>query len=262
MQALGHSDSSEKFFERVRAFRRRALLLDYDGTIAPFSSDWRRAFPYPGVRDALSGILASGATRLAVVSGRPEADVERLLGMNPHPEVWGSHGLEHRTPDGQLEARPLVGGGAVKIEEVCSWIRTKGWGSLLETKPFGLALHSRGVSPERFAQARNETSEKWTESLAALGMRPLEFDGGIEWRPAGHKGEVVSTVLSEMGPDAAVAYLGDDRTDEDAFIALRGRGLAVLVRPDLRATAAEVWIRPPDELLLFLQRWEQTTSSP
>jgi trehalose 6-phosphate phosphatase len=65
-----------------------------------------------------------------------------------------------------------------------------------------------------------------------------------------------------LGPDTAVAYLGDDRTDEDAFMALRGRGLAVLVRPDLRATAAEVWIRPPDELLLFLQRWEQSTSSP
>jgi trehalose-6-phosphatase len=52
-----------------------------------------------------------------------------------------------------------------------------------------------------------------------------------------------------------VAYLGDDRTDEDAFKALAGRGLAVLVREELRPTAAAVWLRPPVELLDFLQRW-------
>jgi len=261
MQPVASGNSPDEFFERVRESGRRALLVDYDGTIAPFSSDWRRALPYAEVRDELSRILESGATRLAVVSGRPEADVERLLGMNPLPEIWGSHGLEHRASDGRLEARPLASGAAAKIDEACSWIGANGWDSLLERKPFGLALHSRGVSPEGFERARRATSETWMETLAAVGMRPFEFDGGIEWRPAGDKGDVVSTVLSEMGPNAAVAYLGDDRTDEDAFVALRGRGLSVLVRPEIRATAADVWIRPPDELLLFLGRWKQTTSS-
>jgi len=240
---------------------RRALLLDYDGTIAPFASDWRRAFPYPSVREALSRILASRATKLAVVSGRPERDLAVLLGMDPLPELWGSHGLEHRASDGTLHTRPLAPSAAAQIEKAVSWIGGRGWGSLLERKPFGLALHSRGVVREMFEQAKGELSREWNDAFARVGLRPMEFDGGVEWRPPGHKGEVVSAVLLEMGPDAAIAYLGDDRTDVDAFVALRGRGLSVLVRSELRKTAADLWIRPPEELLSFLERWEQTTSS-
>jgi len=61
--------------------------------------------------------------------------------------------------------------------------------------------------------------------------------------------------LAEEGADAAVAYLGDDLTDEDAFRALAGRGLRALVRAELRPSEADVWIRPPGELLAFLDRW-------
>ncbi len=85
-----------------------------------------------------------------------------------------------------------------------------------------------------------------------------EFDGGIELRAAGcDKGQVVSQVLAEQDAVQAgcVAYLGDDHTDEDAFRALQGRGLRVLVRPKWRTTAADVWLRPPDGLREFLGRW-------
>ena len=54
-----------------------------------------------------------------------------------------------------------------------------------------------------------------------------------------------------------MAYLGDDRTDEDAFRALRGRGLSVLVRAEPRETAADAWIRPPEELIEFLRTWRR-----
>lgn len=52
-----------------------------------------------------------------------------------------------------------------------------------------------------------------------------------------------------------MAYLGDDVTDEDAFHAVKPRGLAVLVRAELRETAADLWIRPPRELVAFLRSW-------
>jgi trehalose 6-phosphate phosphatase len=58
-----------------------------------------------------------------------------------------------------------------------------------------------------------------------------------------------------MEPDTPAAYLGDDATDERAFRAISGRGLSVLVRPSWRQTAAELWLRPPEELLDFLNRW-------
>jgi len=51
------------------------------------------------------------------------------------------------------------------------------------------------------------------------------------------------------------AYLGDDRTDEDAFLAIAPHGVGVLVRPELRETAAAWWLRLPEELLEFLDDW-------
>ena len=65
----------------------------------------------------------------------------------------------------------------------------------------------------------------------------------------------MEVLLGEEPADVAAAYLGDDATDEEAFATLGGRGLTVLVRPEFRATTAQVWLRPPDELFDFLDRW-------
>jgi trehalose 6-phosphate phosphatase len=89
-------------------------------------------------------------------------------------------------------------------------------------------------------------------------MELLEFDIGIEMRmPGRDKGDAVRTLLDEIGPGVPVAYLGDDATDERAFLALGSRGLSVLVRPEWRATAAALWISPPEGLREFLTRWLQ-----
>ena len=58
-----------------------------------------------------------------------------------------------------------------------------------------------------------------------------------------------------MNQAAVAAYLGDDLTDEDAFKAIKGKGIGVLVREEPRKTAADIWIKPPDELLSFLSNW-------
>ena len=82
------------------------------------------------------------------------------------------------------------------------------------------------------------------------------FDGGLELRLKGRdKGYAVRTVLDEEGEGVWGAYLGDDWTDEDGFKAIKGRGLPVLVRQEYRETEAEIWLKPPEELLGFLNLW-------
>jgi hypothetical protein len=52
-----------------------------------------------------------------------------------------------------------------------------------------------------------------------------------------------------------VAYLGDDRSDEEAFRVLRGLGLGVRVHPRRSVTLAEAWLQPPQGVYEFLNRW-------
>ena len=73
-----------------------------------------------------------------------------------------------------------------------------------------------------------------------------------------NKGLAIKELLAEIAPDDLIAYLGDDLTDEEAFTALDGRGLKVLVRHEFRPTHADVQIAPPEELLQFLDRWAQS----
>jgi trehalose-phosphatase len=84
----------------------------------------------------------------------------------------------------------------------------------------------------------------------------IEFDGGLELRVREpNKGTVVRAIRKELPIDCPVSYLGDDLTDEDAFRALKGEGLSLLVRPEYRSTTADAWLRPPEELATFLNDW-------
>jgi trehalose-phosphatase len=241
--------------ERLRSLPCRVLLLDYDGTLAPFHFDRTRAFPYSEVPELLAQLIGLG-TRVVLVSGRPAPELVRLSGIVPPPEIWGSHGLERLLPDGRHELEPLIAQHAQTLERAAELLRVNGLASRLESKPGGVAVHWRGLASGERSSLRRRVLELWSPFLADGGLNLLNFDGGLELRaPGKNKGDAVRTVLSETDANAAVAYLGDDQTDEDAFRALKGIGLAVLVRPARRLTSADVWLRPPKELLDFLREW-------
>jgi trehalose-phosphatase len=83
-----------------------------------------------------------------------------------------------------------------------------------------------------------------------------EFESGVELRlSSADKGHTLQDLLSDLDPTIPVAYLGDDATDEEAFRVLNGRGLTVLVSPERRLTAAQLWVKPPDEVIRFLTQW-------
>ena len=79
------------------------------------------------------------------------------------------------------------------------------------------------------------------------GLHLLPFDGGVELRSTDRtKGTAVAEILSQEPDDAPVAYLGDDLTDEDAFVALGEQGYSLLVRGEVRTSFARFWLRPPE----------------
>jgi trehalose 6-phosphate phosphatase len=258
MQILRPTGDPDLFFEALALAPRAALLLDYDGTLAPFRVDPQDALPYPGVCEALDTLMAQQDTRVVLVSGRWTRDLLPLLGLRQIPEIWGSHGWERRFPDGRIEmARPAERAlqGLVQADSWIEKIHARGGRS--ELKPACLAIHWRGLDAAAAADIGNIVTENWALQARDTGLELHHFNGGIELRvPGRHKGDVVRIIRAEM-PDALLAYLGDDVTDEDAFRALADTDLGVLVRTELRATDAAFWLTPPEELLEFLQRWSR-----
>lgn len=242
------------FFSASSRAESRALLVDYDGTLAPFCADRNRTSPYPEVPPLLHRIKDSADTRLVVVTGRRACEIGPLLGLK-RVEVWGCHGLERMRTDGTFEMPRLPEPTLQALADADELLAEEGLSDLMEYKPAGTAIHWRGL--EAVAE---ETTDKvrrvWSMLPERDGLSLVEFNGGIEIRvTARNKGDAVRTILSELSPNTAVAYLGDDMTDEDAFAALQGRGLSVLVQEEYRPTAAEVWIRPPEEVVAFLEQW-------
>lgn len=268
------SEAAEKLDQFFRAFAGEtgaSLLLDYDGTLAPFRVDRFQALPWAGVRDLLNQIQAQGCTRVVVVTGRPAAEILPLLGVEPAPEVWGLHGAERLHSDGRRELEQIPPAARTELDVLTAQLKRDATGALrgglIEEKPNAIVMHWRGATPARARMIEKQTRILF-EPLAQMdGLSLLEFEAGLELRAGRDKGEAVMAILGETAGTnlhrerIPAAFLGDDLTDEAAFRAIKdygshgGHGLGILVRNQPRPTAADLWLQPPGELRDFLKRW-------
>lgn len=246
----------QDFFRNLGQARQSALLLDYDGTLASFRQNRGDAYPYPGVADVLQEIMATGRTRVVLITGRRAPELIPLLNITPHPEIWGTHGLERLHPDDTYERLPVDQDTLETLSAAADWVKSLKVEHLVEHKPGSLAVHWRGLAEPEADEVRRKVMLGWLSIADRSSLTVEQFDGGVEMRMATYnKGDALQTVLAEMDFDAPVAYLGDDQSDEDAFQLLSDRGLTVLVRPEWRDTAAKLWLRPPVQLLSFFRDW-------
>lgn len=241
---------------RLADAQERVLLLDYDGTLAPFAADRFHAFPYASVSLLLEQIIKTCGTRVALISGRPAHDVPRLIGINPQPEVWGSHGLERLHPDGRYEMPEIPSEILDCLQRAAGELESLGLNQVTEMKPGAIAVHWRWLPSSKLEEVKATAYRVLSRATRNPTLKLEPFDGGLELRVRGrNKGDAVRTIVSETEAHVPVAYLGDDVTDEDAFRALCGEGLSVLVTPKYRFSAAQMWLKPPDDLIRFLRDW-------
>jgi trehalose 6-phosphate phosphatase len=244
------------FFRKVAAAKHRILVVDYDGTLAPFNSNRHRATPYPKMPDRIRSIMTSCGTRVIVVSGRAGHEVSSLLGLNPPPEIWGTNGIECINTAGRCEEVYLNDDALDVLARAEVQLEREGFRDHIEVKLAAVALHWRGLPASEILDMRTKAYRILEPLAVAPDLVVSEFEEGVEIRlSSANKGDALGNLLSHLDPDVPVAYLGDDATDEDAFRVLNGRGLSVLVGPKHHFTAAQIWLKPPDELLDFLTSW-------
>ncbi len=235
--------------------KQAAIFLDYDGTLTPIVDRPEQAHLSEEVKE----ILQTAARRcvVAIISGRDLDDVRdrvEIAGVY----YAGSHGFQIEGPRGLRLQRPkgriltVLDEAEGELRRALSGVA----GAQVERKRFSIAAHYRNVADRdvaRLTEAVERVGAAHPELREAGGKKVLELQPAIDW----HKGKAVLWLLEVLGldgPDVLPVYIGDDRTDEDAFRALGADAVTIRVGVGTVGTHARYMLADTDEVKRFLEK--------
>ncbi len=204
------------------------LLFDFDGTLAEFDPDPSAPVLSPERRDLLASIAGRPGVSVGIVSGRRLDDLRHRTRLSNGVYLVGLHGLEGEVADRRWqhpelsEAHRRVRGLTARLATLADQVP----GLLIEDKSASVAVHVRGVSPERRDEAFGLADREAALFVETGVVRPLHGHLVIEYLPNifSHKGDATRWIAADVeagaGRPAWVAFFGDDITDEDAFRAI------------------------------------------
>lgn len=257
--------------------RKLVVFLDYDGTLSPIVDDPDKAFLSNEMRSAVRGVAKHFPT--AIISGRSRDKVSDLVGLT---ELYyaGSHGMDIMFPTRDMVSKghlnciestdkqgkevilfqpareflPLIDEVYKTFIEIAKDIK----GAKVENHKFCVSLHYRNVDENSWpliAQHAHDILKEYPRLRLTHGRKVLEVRPVIDW----DKGRAVEFLLESLGfsnhNDVLPIYIGDDRTDEDAFKVLRklNRGYGILVSNVPKESNAFFSLRDTLEVQYFLE---------
>ena len=252
--------------ERVAELRARtgagrpAVFLDYDGTLTPIVDDPAAATLPQAMRATLAGLAERWP--VAVISGRGLEDLRERVGLDDLVYA-GSHGFELAGPGFAFTAEhaeeflPALDAAEAALRERLAGIE----GHQVERKRFAVAVHYRRLADPadaaRVERAVDAVLAEQPRLRKGHGKKVFQVQPRLAW----DKGRAVTWLLGRLGldgDDVVPLYIGDDLTDEDAFRALSGRGIGVVLRDGERTTAADYALDDPDDVRRFLEALRAT----
>ncbi|PIN00470.1 Trehalose-phosphatase [Handroanthus impetiginosus] len=274
---LHHPSALSMFEEIMKASEGKqiAVFLDYDGTLSPIVDDPDRAFMTNEMRDAVKDVAKYFPT--AIVSGRCRTKVYNFVKLS---ELYyaGSHGMDIKGPakghrkgnqtvlcQPAREFLPMIDEVYKALTEKVKYIP----GALVENNKFCLSVHYRCVEEKRWGELADEVKsviKDYQQLRLSQGRKVLEIRPTIKW----DKGDALEFLLESLGfaesSNVLPVYIGDDRTDEDAFKVLRKReqGIGILVSKVPKETSASYTLQEPLEVMQFLKRlveWKKMSLS-
>jgi trehalose-phosphatase len=233
--------------------QRLAVFLDYDGTLTPIVSHPEKALLSDSMRQTVRALAKQAS--VAILSGRDLDEVRRRVDIDTII-YGGSHGFDVAGPDGlckqvATEFLPKLDIAEKELGKELAGIP----GARVERKRLSIAAHYRNVNENdvpKLERAVSKVAAQHRELRRIEGKKVYELLPDIDW----DKGKAVLWLLETLGLERTKVrpiYIGDDRTDEDAFRALEQRGVGILVSEQPRQTAASYSLKSPTEVERFLR---------
>jgi trehalose-phosphatase len=248
---------------RIRNTHNFFLFLDYDGTLTPIVSRPELALCPSEVKKHLETLRDLPGVYIAIISGRSLEDVREKVGV-PGIIYVGNHGLEIENPVGRNK-KILASGRRRELKRIAQHLQNSLEeipGILFEEKGPILSVHYRNVPKEFSTQVRQvveaEIQQRRDRWKMASGKMVLEIRPKTDF----NKGKAVRELIETFpSPELLPIYLGDDKTDEDAFRVMKKRGVSVYVGSGRDPSEADFFLQNPDEVQEFLLRCREVRRS-
>jgi trehalose-phosphatase len=232
------------------------VALDFDGTLAPLQDDPENSRMLPEAREAVDALTDIDGVHVSLVTGRAFENIMRVA--NPHPDWFlvGSHGIEVVAPhERDCYASPqLVPEGLLQgFHQIAQDIP----GPRIEVKPFGLAIHTRGLDADVAEAAEAATRllcDEWPDELVMRSGHGI-LECAVLDRTKGHG---LRSLWEALDVDATL-FIGDDVTDEDGFSVLGSGDIGIKVGDGV--TKASHRVANPQEVIRVLWNLHERLAS-
>ncbi|CAN7238269.1 trehalose-phosphatase [Terrabacter sp. LjRoot27] len=241
------------------------VATDFDGVLAPFDADPMRATPVEGTIETLRSLASLPGVHVAVVSGRDLDTLRELTGITEDEPIVliGSHGAESSSQAVReaMEAAAVTPDDEVTLAElrtdIEALVKEHHPEAGIEHKSAAVVVHVRGLPRETGDAA---IADARRVALDHPGVKVLKGKSVLELSVShADKGSAVTALGRHVGAVARV-YLGDDVTDEDAFMRMR-RPEDVTVKVGTGSTAARYRVDDEQAVAALLTRLEQLCSA-
>jgi trehalose 6-phosphate synthase/phosphatase len=244
--AFMDSFAKSALLESYAVAKKSLMLVDYDGTLVPFSQEPHLAFPNSGLIKLLEQLVNLENNELYIISGRDSSTLEKWLG-SLGTGLIAEHGAKARSLHGiwKNEIDCKDGSWKEKIRTFMERYVAKCPNSFIEQKEHSLAWHYRKA--DAFLSDK-KAADLYEELLKYTLNLPLDVINGnkvIEVRNKGvNKGKAVQTILAKQDYDF-ILCIGDDRTDEDMFAVLANIPHAYTIKVGHQASFAKYNLHTP-----------------
>lgn len=248
-----HDKSISRIHQDYAKSSRRAIFLDYDGTLTAFTRIPAEAVPGPQLLQLLTKLSADEKNELVIISGRDRHTLEQWLGQLPVTLV-AEHGAAVKPKGKEWEVQTTSDTTwKDRIRPIMQLFVTRCAGSFVEEKENTLAWHYRNTHPDLGFTRSRELMNTLLQLITNTSLQVMDGNKVLEVRLAGvDKGVTALKLLNNFNPDFTLC-IGDDVTDEDMFKALNDKGYTIKIGTG--ATAAQFNLPMQQEVLPFLEQF-------